>query len=55
MPWNIWPSLVVLWGVCWMFYNPLSPFGDAELQVIEAGKTLSHHLYVRRVQLTTFM
>jgi hypothetical protein len=19
MPWNIWPSLVVLWGVCWMF------------------------------------
>jgi hypothetical protein len=20
MPWNIWPSLVVLWGVCWMFY-----------------------------------
>lgn len=21
MPWNIWPSLVVLWGVCWMFYD----------------------------------
>ena len=20
-PWNIKPSLVVLWGVCWMFYN----------------------------------
>jgi hypothetical protein len=20
MPWMIWPSLVVLWGVCWMFY-----------------------------------
>ena len=20
MPWNIKPSLVVLWGVCWMFY-----------------------------------
>lgn len=19
MPWTIWPSLVVLWGVCWMF------------------------------------
>jgi hypothetical protein len=19
MPWNIWPALVVLWGVCWMF------------------------------------
>jgi hypothetical protein len=55
MPWNIWPSLVVLWGVCWMFYNPLSQFGDAELQEIEAGKTLSHHLYIRWVQLTTFM
>ena len=22
MPWEIWPSLVVLWGVCWMFYPP---------------------------------
>ncbi|RYP91693.1 hypothetical protein DL770_002218 [Monosporascus sp. CRB-9-2] len=21
MPWTIWPALVVLWGVCWMFYN----------------------------------
>lgn len=20
MPWTIWPALVVLWGVCWMFY-----------------------------------
>ncbi len=22
MPWEIWPSLLVLWGVCWMFYPP---------------------------------
>jgi hypothetical protein len=22
MPWTIWPALVVLWGVCWMFYEP---------------------------------
>ncbi|KUJ13938.1 uncharacterized protein LY89DRAFT_784774 [Mollisia scopiformis] len=22
MPWTIWPSLVVLWGVCWMFHTP---------------------------------
>lgn len=21
MPWTIWPSLLVLWGVCWMFYG----------------------------------
>ena len=26
MPWNIWPSLVVLWGVCWMFVN--TPFSE---------------------------
>ncbi|KAK2764344.1 hypothetical protein FQN54_009037 [Arachnomyces sp. PD_36] len=24
-PWNIRPSLVILWGVCWMFYNNVSP------------------------------
>lgn len=24
MPWTIWPSLVVLWGVCWMFVVPWS-------------------------------
>ncbi|KAH7419404.1 hypothetical protein BKA64DRAFT_650702 [Cadophora sp. MPI-SDFR-AT-0126] len=24
MPWSIWPSLVVLWGVCWMFVAPWS-------------------------------
>ncbi|PVH69246.1 hypothetical protein DL98DRAFT_522298 [Cadophora sp. DSE1049] len=22
MPWNVRPALVVLWGVCWMFYPP---------------------------------
>ena len=22
-PWNIKPSLLVLWGVCWMFYGPI--------------------------------
>lgn len=22
MPWQVKPSLVVLWGVCWMFYTP---------------------------------
>lgn len=24
MPWTIWPVLVVLWGVCWMFYEELN-------------------------------
>ena len=46
MPWNIWPSLVVLWGVCWMFCNPVQPIGDAESWAIETGKMLSNHLYV---------
>jgi hypothetical protein len=27
MPWTICPALVVLWGVCWMFYPPLSEDG----------------------------
>ncbi|KIX04750.1 uncharacterized protein Z518_05620 [Rhinocladiella mackenziei CBS 650.93] len=29
MPWTIWPALVVLWGVCWMFYDePKWNWGD---------------------------
>jgi len=27
-PWTIKPSLAVLWGVCWMFYNPTVQAGD---------------------------
>lgn len=30
MPWNIRPSLVVLWGVCWMFY--VSEAGSSDNQ-----------------------
>lgn len=35
MPWTIWPALVVLWGVCWMFavypQNPdQSPWAPAQ-------------------------
>lgn len=32
MPWNIWPSLMVLWGVCWMFYTPLSDWDWENVQ-----------------------
>jgi hypothetical protein len=51
MPWNIWPSLVVLWGVCWMFYTPSShqedtreqiSFNDEYLTLFEPSKTLSY-------------
>ncbi|KAK4224508.1 hypothetical protein QBC38DRAFT_15818 [Podospora fimiseda] len=30
MPWTIWPALVVLWGVCWMFYTPFELFCGSE-------------------------
>jgi hypothetical protein len=31
MPLTIWPALVVLWGVCWMFVTP--PIAADELQL----------------------
>ncbi|RSL54707.1 hypothetical protein CEP54_009747 [Fusarium duplospermum] len=32
MPWTIWPALVVLWGVCWMFYpSPGKTRGETSL------------------------
>ncbi|EEU40641.1 uncharacterized protein NECHADRAFT_75990 [Fusarium vanettenii 77-13-4] len=32
MPWTIWPALVVLWGVCWMFYpSPDKTFDGTSL------------------------
>jgi hypothetical protein len=33
MPWTIWPALLVLWGVCWMFYTPLSPADEHQLNL----------------------
>lgn len=35
MPWTIWPALVVLWGVCWMFYS-----GPVLCAVAEDERTL---------------
>ncbi|KAH0562096.1 hypothetical protein GP486_003201 [Trichoglossum hirsutum] len=29
-PWNIKPSLVVLWGVCWMFYDAINFEGEEQ-------------------------
>jgi hypothetical protein len=34
MPWTIWPSLVVLWGVCWMFNPRSSPPAGAQNQIL---------------------
>jgi hypothetical protein len=36
MPWTIWPALVVLWGVCWMFRPPRS-----DTQVEHSGTSRS--------------
>jgi hypothetical protein len=55
MPWNIWPSLVVLWGVCWMFQsNPIhqadvldSVLLDEEyLGSFNQGRAPSHTIYL---------
>lgn len=38
MPWDILPSLVILWGVCWMFYTPpVTPFLDESCSGIQAN------------------
>ncbi len=33
MPWIIWPALVVLWGVCWMFDNRPNAADELQLQL----------------------
>ncbi|KAF2104949.1 hypothetical protein NA57DRAFT_51739 [Rhizodiscina lignyota] len=35
MPWTIWPALVVLWGVCWMFYNPENQLSESRIGIEE--------------------
>ena len=49
MPWNIRPALVVLWGVCWMFYDHRSPIDSSlhssledEIIVPSSCKVLPH-------------
>jgi hypothetical protein len=41
MPWTIWPALVVLWGACWMFYEPSAGNGDEFADLIVENNTLS--------------
>ncbi len=43
MPWTIWPCLVVLWGVCWMFFDEFSwNWGNRdELPMVDKTSTLS--------------
>ena|SRR5579871_2436517 len=39
MPWTIWPVLVVLWGVCWMFYEEFSRNWEEQNELSTAGDT----------------
>lgn len=56
MPWTIRPSLVILWGVCWMFYgsppnredNVFTQFYDAGFSCeLGSGKHLFLESYLR--------
>jgi hypothetical protein len=40
MPWNILPALAVLWGVCWMFYDPMNPLDDPSQSILNGEQTL---------------
>lgn len=37
MPWTIWPALLVLWGVCWMFETRPNTVDEIQLQLSLAG------------------
>lgn len=37
MPWTIWPALVVLWGVCWMFYGEPENWADLDELVTDGN------------------
>lgn len=54
MPWTIWPALMVLWGVCWMFYPgyaggqfPLS-LGNGPPWPVSQGKR--HIFYIQNLE-----
>ncbi|KAI8723098.1 C2H2-type domain-containing protein [Fusarium sp. LHS14.1] len=42
MPWTIWPALIVLWGVCWMFYP--SPGSSPRATELESQALLDYQL-----------
>jgi hypothetical protein len=44
MPWDILPSLVILWGVCWMFYTPpITPVVDRYQDLREQGLPIAYY------------
>ena len=49
-PWNIKPSLLVLWGVCWMFYGPSDNNENRTTRNPRGAVTLSEDLRTGRVR-----
>lgn len=45
MPWTIWPALVVLWGVCWMF-TPNPPHGANTVHNSFTGRSIQGGTYI---------
>ncbi len=45
MPWSIWPALVVLWGVCWMFYTPLNSADKQQFELSLSGTNTAWGLF----------
>jgi hypothetical protein len=54
MPWDILPSLAVLWGVCWMFYTPTNGtqvLEDNETDVTNAFLNFPHGMSTKQLSL----
>ncbi|KAL8697123.1 MAG: hypothetical protein Q9201_007300 [Fulgogasparrea decipioides] len=47
-PWNVRPSLVVLWGVCWMFYDNSTRSAMEMRQQLQNNQEVATSLWVRQ-------
>lgn len=47
-PWNIRPSLVVLWGVCWMFYDNATRSAEQMRQQLETDRRVGPSAWMMR-------
>jgi len=52
MPWNIWPALIILWGVCWMFYSPEAPNYELESEIQISGRRVMYPMHLVSTQST---
>lgn len=47
-PWNVRPSLVVLWGVCWMFYDNATKSAEQMRQQLETDRRVGPSAWMMR-------